>query len=87
MPKVRQELEVRGPLSSIDLDSGRTVDWSWAPTRLARAALEIMCNWGELIVHHKVNTRKVYGFAHKLVFTAHFDPGRGRVREPLTVQN
>jgi len=67
VPKVRQELEVRGPLSSIDLDFGQTVDWSWAPTRLARAALESMCNWGELIVHHKVNTRKVYGFAHELI--------------------
>jgi uncharacterized protein YcaQ len=65
VPDVRRELEERGPLSSIDLDFGRTVDWSWAPTRLARAALESMCDWGELIVHHKVNTRKVYDLAHK----------------------
>ena len=65
VPQVRRELEARGPLSSIDLDIDRTVDWSWAPTRLARAALESMYNWGELIVHHKVNTRKVYDFAHR----------------------
>jgi uncharacterized protein YcaQ len=65
VPAVRRELEARGPLSSIDLDFGRTVDWPWAPARLARAALESMCDWGELIVHHKVNTRKVYDFAHK----------------------
>jgi uncharacterized protein YcaQ len=65
VPHVRREIEARGPLSSIDLDFGRTVDWSWAPTRLARAALESMYDWGELIVHHKVNTRKVYDFAHK----------------------
>ena len=65
VPHVRRELEARGPLSSIDLDFGRTVDWSWAPTRLARAALESMYDWGELIVHHKVNTRKVYDFADK----------------------
>jgi uncharacterized protein YcaQ len=63
LPKVRQEIEARGPLSSIDLDFDRTVDWSWAPTRLARAALESMYWWGELIIHHKVNTRKVYDFA------------------------
>jgi len=65
VPAVRRELEARGPLSSIDLDFGRTVDWHWAPARLARAALESMCDWGDLIIHHKVNTRKVYDLAHK----------------------
>lgn len=65
LPLVRQALEERGPLSSIDLDFDQTVNWSWAPTRLARAVLESMYSWGELIVHHKVNTRKVYDFAHR----------------------
>jgi len=65
LPQVRQAIEERGPLSSIDLDFDQTVDWSWAPTRLARAALESMYFWGELIVHHKVHTRKVYDFAHR----------------------
>jgi uncharacterized protein YcaQ len=65
VPQVRQELEARGPLSSIDLDFDQTVNWSWAPTRLARAALESLYNWGELIVHHKINTRKVYDLIHK----------------------
>jgi uncharacterized protein YcaQ len=65
LPQVRQAIEERGPLSSIDLDLDQTVDWSWAPTRLARAALESMYAWGELIVHHKVNTRKVYDFASR----------------------
>jgi uncharacterized protein YcaQ len=63
LPQVRRAIEERGPVSSIDLDFDQTVDWSWAPTRLARAALESMYSWGELIVHHKVNTRKVYDFA------------------------
>jgi uncharacterized protein YcaQ len=65
LPQVRQALEERGPLSSIDLDFDQTVDWAWAPTRLARAALESMYSWGELIVHHKVNTRKVYDFVSR----------------------
>ena len=64
LPQVRKEIEERGPLSSIDLDFDQTVDWSWAPTRLARAALESMYFWGELVIHHKVNTRKVYDFAN-----------------------
>jgi uncharacterized protein YcaQ len=65
LPQVRAEIQARGPLSSIDLDFDQTVDWSWAPTRLARAALESLYNWGELVVHHKVNTRKFYDFARR----------------------
>jgi len=65
LPQVRTAIEKQGPLSSIDLDFDQTVDWSWAPTRLARAALESMYSWGELIVHHKVHTRKVYDFASR----------------------
>ncbi len=63
LPAVREAITERGPLSSLDLDFNQTIDWSWAPTRLARAALESMYTWGELIIHHKVNTRKVYDFA------------------------
>ena len=64
LPQVRRALKERGPLSSIDLKIDETVDWWWAPTRLARAALESMYLWGELVVHHKINTRKVYDFTH-----------------------
>ncbi len=63
--QVREVIETRGPLSSIELDFGQTVDWAWAPTRLARAALESMYFWGELVIHHKVHTRKVYDLAER----------------------
>lgn len=63
VPLVRKTIEERGPVSSKDLDFDQTVEWSWSPTRLARAALESMYFWGELIVHHKVHTRKYYDFA------------------------
>lgn len=63
LPHVRQAIEERGPLSSLDLDYDQPVDWPWAPTRLARAALESMYLWGELVIHHKVHTRRVYDFA------------------------
>lgn len=65
LPEVRNALEQNGPLSSIDLKFDTMVDWSWAPTRAARAALESMYFWGELIIHHKVGTRKVYDFTEK----------------------
>ena len=53
------EIKARGPLSSIDFDHDKKVDWAWGPTRVVRAALESMYNAGELIVHHKVGTRRV----------------------------
>lgn len=67
LPQLRKELADRGPLSSADLHYRETVDWSWAPTRLSRAALESMYFWGELVIHHKVHTRKVYDFATRLL--------------------
>lgn len=65
LPEIRREFEIRGPLSSADIDFNETVDWWWAPTRLSRAALESMYFWGELVVHHKTRTRKVYDLAHR----------------------
>ena len=65
LPQVRREIEEKGPLSSSDLKLNQIVDWPWAPTRLSRAALESMYFWGELIIHHKVNTRKIYDFSHR----------------------
>lgn len=65
LPQVRAAIEERGPLSSLELHFDQTVDWAWAPTRLARAALESMYFWGELLIHHKVHTRKVYDFTHR----------------------
>ena len=60
IPQVRQALAERGPLSSIDLDHNERVDWPWGPTRVSRAALEGMHTMGEVVIHHRVGTRKVY---------------------------
>lgn len=71
--QVRQEIEARGPLSSIDLNFEKRVDWPWGVTQVGRAALESLWDWGELIIHHKVNTRKVYDFAHRHIPQAILD--------------
>ena len=63
--QVRRAIEERGPLSSLDLEMKQVVDWWWSPTTLARAALESMYLWGELVIHHKVHTRRVYDFASR----------------------
>lgn len=65
IPEVLEEVKRRGPLSSIDLDHDMKVDWSWGPTRLAKVALEDLYYHGELIIHHKVHTRKVYDLASR----------------------
>ncbi|MBB6217371.1 hypothetical protein HNQ80_003490 [Anaerosolibacter carboniphilus] len=67
LEKVRKVLQEKGPLSSLDLGFDGMIDWAWAPTRIARAALESMYFWGELIVHHKMGTRKFYDFTAKYI--------------------
>ncbi|MFT9497952.1 DNA glycosylase AlkZ-like family protein [Anaerosolibacter sp.] len=62
---IRKAIDTKGPLSSIDIEVDGTIDWAWAPTRIARAALESMYFWGEFIIHHKVGTRKFYDFTNK----------------------
>lgn len=63
LPKIKSMIKKNGPQSSKDLKFDNKVKWSWGPTRASRAALESMYLWGELIIHHKVGTRKIYDFA------------------------
>lgn len=64
-PQVIEAIEARGPLSSLDLDFNQSVHWYWAPTRLARAALESLYFAGKLVIHRKIHTRKVYDLAQR----------------------
>ena len=65
--RVRRELTERGPLSSLDLEGKDKINWAWAPARLSRAALESMYFWGELVIHHRVHTRRYYDFTTRLL--------------------
>ncbi|MRN54620.1 winged helix-turn-helix domain-containing protein [Paenibacillus monticola] len=65
--EVREALLKRGPLCSLDFERTEKINWAWAPARLSRAALESMFYWGELVVHHRVHTRRYYDFAAKLL--------------------
>ncbi len=73
LPQVRNEIRKRGPLSSTDLDYNEKVKWSWAPTRLARAALESMYFSGELLIYEKKGTKKVYDFTKNHISSAILD--------------
>ncbi|UQZ37211.1 hypothetical protein C2I18_28930 [Paenibacillus sp. PK3_47] len=64
---IREQLIVRGPLSSIDLEGKEKINWAWAPARLTRAAMESMYFRGEITVHHRVHTRRYYHLTEKLL--------------------
>lgn len=64
---VRAELQARGPLSSIDFDHDGRADWFWGETRLVRATLETLFSIGELGIHHRVNTRRIFDLSKNLL--------------------
>lgn len=70
LPQVRLALQERGPLSSLELGLDDKMSWDWGyQSRVGRAALESMYSWGELVIHHKVHTRKYYDFAQRCLPT------------------
>ena len=65
---VMDAIRERGPLCSADLGHDDTIDWWWGvPTRLGRAALEILYGMGEVGVHHRVNTRRYFDLIERLL--------------------
>ena len=69
---VLQEINERGPLSSLDLDINEPVDWSWGTTKAGRAALEMLFLDGEIVVHHRVGTRRYFELAKRMIPAAIF---------------
>lgn len=79
LPRVTEELRKRGPLSSLDFEQSEKVDWFWAPTSIARAALETLYAWGDVIVHSRIRARRVYDLASRHIpaeITAASDPNQ-----------
>jgi uncharacterized protein YcaQ len=67
-PAVLQAIRERGPLSSNDLGHTGTIQWSWGQqTRLGRASLEILYSMGEVAIHHRVGTRRIFDLAERLL--------------------
>jgi uncharacterized protein YcaQ len=67
-PQVIEAIRERGPLSSIDFKHQERIQWTWGiPTTLARAALEILHAMGELVVDHRVGTRRAFDLAERLL--------------------
>ncbi len=64
-PRVLAELEKRGPLSAQDFSSEVKMDWFWGPASVARAALEALYAWGDVVIHSRVGQRRVYDLASR----------------------
>jgi hypothetical protein len=65
---VRAAVRERGPLSSIDLKHVDKVEWFWGqPVRAVRASLERLYTKGELGIHHRVGTRRVFDLIERLL--------------------
>ncbi len=58
-------IDMNGPVCSADIQYKEKVNWYWAPTTLSRAALDTLYYRGDLVIHHKKNTRKYYDLAKK----------------------
>ncbi|MEC9488225.1 MAG: crosslink repair DNA glycosylase YcaQ family protein [Halanaerobium sp.] len=63
LPAIKDKLMEDGPLSSLDLNFDKKVAWAWAPARAGRAALESMYSRGEVVVAHRIGSRKYYGLS------------------------
>ena len=67
-PLVMETVRERGPLSSLDLDHNETSDWFWGkPVRQARSCLELLYHNGQLGIHHRQGTRRVYDLPERLI--------------------
>jgi uncharacterized protein YcaQ len=67
-PMVLEALRQRGPLSSIDLQHGDKVDWSWGQrSRLTKASLDVLYAMGEVLVHHRVGSRRFFDLTERLI--------------------
>ena len=62
---ILNHIEKNGPVCSADIQYNEKVNWYWAPTSLSRAALDTLYYRGNLVIHHKKNTRKYYDLARK----------------------
>ena len=63
--QVLLQIAVNGPQNAASLGIKGRVDWYWAGSTLARAALEQMYYEGELLIHSKKGTLKLYDLAER----------------------
>ena len=71
---ILEEIKEKGPLSSLDLDFQKKIDWSWAPAKLSRAALESLFFAGFLGIESRIHSRRKYDLVENLVPKHYLEP-------------
>lgn len=68
VPWVRDQIKERGPLCSTDLEEDTRMTW-WlsGSARAARISLDILFEGGEIMVHHKVGTRRYFDLVERVL--------------------
>ncbi len=67
-PMVLDAIRERGPLSSIDFKQGDKVVWTWGhKSRLVKASLDVLYAMGEVMIHSRVGSRRVYDLTERLI--------------------
>lgn len=68
LPRLKKEIEKRGPLSSLDFEDGERMDW-WltGSVRAARIAMDILLYGGDTVVHRRVGTRRYFDLSERLL--------------------
>ncbi|MBB6480219.1 winged helix-turn-helix domain-containing protein [Spirochaeta isovalerica] len=79
--RIKDEIKQSGPVSSLELDIHGKIDWSWAPAKLSRAALETLFFSGQLAIDNRVNTRRVYDLAENIIPPEYIDSPDPHPRE------
>lgn len=72
----------RGPMSSLDFDRRRAVDWYWGPTNEVRAVLEALFEAGRLALARREGNRRYYDLAER-VYPRHLLEQRPPPREQM----
>lgn len=68
MDWIKTELDKRGPLSSLELEEDTRMEWWWGNNaRAARIALDILFISGDIVVHHRVGTRRYFDLSRRLL--------------------
>lgn len=66
--QVREALKTRGPLSSIEIEHEERLVWDWGTEmRVVRATMDLMYWIGELGIHHRVHSRRVFDVIENLI--------------------
>ena len=65
--EILKYIRENGPVCSSDINFDKSVEWYWSRTSLARAAMDRLFYRGDLLYHHKKNTRKYYDLSERLL--------------------